>query len=53
MTNFKTSLNMFKVQISTETGNHNLRKNNVTIKTYILRKMVLKNLNPTFFILFK
>ena len=44
---------MFQVQISTETGNDNLRKINVTIKTYILRKMVLKTLNPTLFILFK
>ena len=39
---------MFKTQISTQINNYNLRKNNTTIKNYILRKMDLKFQSPNF-----
>ena len=37
MINVKTSWNMFRMQISTQTDDHNFRKNGATDKKYILR----------------
>ena len=48
MINGKTSWSMFKIQISTQTDNHNLRKHVATNKKYILRKMASKFQNANF-----
>ena len=53
MINVKTSWDLFKMQISTQTGNHKLRKNVASNKWYILRKMDLEFQNPLFNILYK
>ena len=53
MITVKTSWNLFKMQVSTQTDNHKLRKNVATDKMHILRKMSLKFQNPKFNILCK
>ena len=53
MLNFKTSEKIFKKQISTQTDNYNLRKNDATDKKHILRKMGLKFRNINFDVLSK
>ena len=50
---FKNYWNMFKVQISTLTDNHTLRKNFPIDKKYFLRKMGLKFRSPNLNILSK